>query len=157
MVAFIKKSASKISQVLVYTLDRFSRTGGSAIKLATDLREKFGIGVFAVTQPTDTSNPSGVLHQNIQLLFSEFDNQQRRQKAIAGMKEKFQMGKWVTNVPYGYDIIKKNGERQIVLNDEGRNLKKAFEWKMEGMKNDMIITRLQCMGLNIYKQKLSNN
>src|SRR5690242_14462409 len=70
MLDFIKKYKGKVSHILVYTLDRFSRTGGGAIKLAQDLREKYGVTVFAVTQPTDTSNPSGVLHQNIQLLFS---------------------------------------------------------------------------------------
>ena len=92
MLEFIKENKGKISHLLVYTLDRFSRTGGAAIKIAQDLREKHGISVFAVTQPTDTSNPSGVLHQNMQLLFSEFDNQLRRQRAIAGMREKIKQG-----------------------------------------------------------------
>ena len=98
MLDFIKKSKGKISHLLVYSLDRFSRTGGGAIKLATDLREKYGVSVFAITQPTDTNNPSGVLHQNIQFLFSEYDNQLRKQKAVAGMKEKFQ--KWIEQLHY---------------------------------------------------------
>jgi site-specific DNA recombinase len=34
MLEFIKKNKGKISHILVYTLDRFSRTGGGAIKLA---------------------------------------------------------------------------------------------------------------------------
>ncbi|OMP76575.1 recombinase family protein [[Flexibacter] sp. ATCC 35208] len=58
---FQKRQVSKVSHVLVYTLGRFSRTGGGAIKLAEELRDKYGINVFAVTQPADTSNPSGVL------------------------------------------------------------------------------------------------
>src|ERR1700689_2903000 len=57
MLDFIRKSKGQVSQILVYTLDRFSRTGGAAIKIASDLREKYGVAVFAVTQPTDTSNP----------------------------------------------------------------------------------------------------
>ncbi|HBF89348.1 MAG TPA: resolvase [Bacteroidales bacterium] len=154
MLEFIKKSNGKISQVLVYTLDRFSRTGGAAIKIVTDLREKQGISVFAVTQPTDTSNPSGVLHQNIQFLFSEYDNQLRKQKAVAGMVEKLKKGIWVTQPPQGYDVIKINGTRKIVLNEEGKKLKNAFEWKLNGLKNDDIILKLRAMGANIYKQKL---
>ena len=51
MLDFIKKNKGKITHILVYTLDRFSRTGGGAIKLAQDLREKYGVSVFAVTQP----------------------------------------------------------------------------------------------------------
>ncbi len=154
MLEFVKKSNGKISQVLVYTLDRFSRTGGAAIKLVTDLREKQGISVFAVTQPTDTTNPSGVLHQNIQFLFSEYDNQLRKQKAVAGMVEKFKQGIWVVKPPQGYDIIKINGDRKIVVNEEGKKIKKAFEWKLNGLKNDEIVEKLCAMGVNMYKQKL---
>jgi site-specific DNA recombinase len=154
MLDFIKKYKGKVSHILVYTLDRFSRTGGGAIKLAQDLREKHGVTVFAVTQPTDTSNPSGVLHQNIQLLFSEFDNQLRKQRAIAGMKEKFEKGEWVTRVPQGYDIIKINGVRKIVINKEGKLIRKAFEWKSQGMKNEEIIERLNAQGMKMYKQQL---
>ena len=154
MVNFIRNCKGQVSQILVYTLDRFSRTGGAAIKIASDLREKYGVAVFAVTQPTDTSNPSGVLHQNIQLLFSEFDNQQRRQRVIAGMTEKFKLGYWVIKPPQGYDIITKNGVRNIVLNEEGRKMKKAFEWKAQGMKNEDIIVRLNKMGVKMYKQKI---
>lgn len=155
MLEFIKKNRGKVSHILVYTLDRFSRTGGGAIKLAQDLREKYGVSVFAVTQPTDTSNPSGVLHQNIQLLFSEFDNQLRKQRAVAGMKEKFQKGEWVTRVPQGYDIVKINGVRKIVVNEEGAKLRKAFEWRAKGMKNEEIIQRLRAMGVKMYKQQLT--
>ena len=86
MLEYIKKNRGRVSHILVYTLDRFSRTGGGAIKLAQDLRDKYGVTVFAVTQPTDTTNVSGVFQQNIQFLFSEFDNQLRKQRAVAGMK-----------------------------------------------------------------------
>lgn len=154
MLDFLKKGKGQISQLLVYTLDRFSRTGGAAIKIAQDLREKHGVGVFAVTQPADTSNPSGVLHQNIQLLFSEFDNQQRRQRMIAGMTEKFKQGYWVVKPPQGYDIIKVNGNRTIVVSEEGKKIKKAFEWKLMGMKNEEIVARLRKLGARMYKQQI---
>jgi DNA invertase Pin-like site-specific DNA recombinase len=39
MLEFIKKNKGKISHLLVYTLDRFSRTGRAALKIAQDLRE----------------------------------------------------------------------------------------------------------------------
>ena len=155
MLEFIKKNKGKISHLLVYTLDRFSRTGGAAIKIAQDLREKHGISVFAVTQPTDTSNPSGVLHQNMQLLFSEFDNQLRRQRAIAGMREKIKQGIWIAKPPQGYDIVRRNGERLIVVNEVGKKIRKAFQWKAQGMKNEEIILKLRAMGVPMYKQQLT--
>src|SRR6185437_4998183 len=154
MLDFIKGCKGQVSQILVYSLDRFSRTGGGAIKLVSDLREKQGIEVFAITQPTDTANPSGRLHQSIQFLFSEFDNQQRRQRVITGMTEKFKQGYWVVRPPQGYDIISVNGQKSIVVNEEGKKIKKAFEWKAAGMKNEEIIARLNKMGVNMYKQQL---
>lgn len=77
----------------------FGRLGGAAIKLKNDLREKYGISVFAITQPTDTNSPSGDFQQDIQLIFSQYDNELRRQKVIAGMKAKFEKGEWVVMPP----------------------------------------------------------
>lgn len=155
MLEFIRKNKGRVSHILVYTLDRFSRTGGGAIKLAQDLRDKYGVTVFAVTQPTDTTNVSGVFQQNIQFLFSEFDNQLRKQRAVAGMKEKFEKGIWCLKPPLGYDVTKLNGERKIVINKTGQHLKKAFQWKLQGMKNEEILVKLKSLGLVTYKQKLS--
>jgi len=60
MLNYIRSKKGKIKYILVYTTSRFSRTGGDAIKLAKDLREKYGVHILAVTQPTDTFNVSGV-------------------------------------------------------------------------------------------------
>ncbi len=155
MLDFIKKNKGKISHVLVYMLDRFSRTGGGAIKLAQELREKYGIEVFAVTQPTDTSNPSGVLQQSIQFIFSQYDNELRKQRSVAGMREKFKRGIWVAKPPIGYDVVKINGVRSIKINEIGKKIKRAFIWKSEGMKNEEILDKLRSMGVSLNKQHLT--
>ena len=152
---FIKKNKGKVSHILVYMLDRFSRTGGGAIKLAQELREKYGVQVLAVTQPSDTSNPSGVLQQSIQFIFSQYDNELRKQRSIAGMKEKFKRGIWVAKPPIGYDVIKINGIRTIEINKIGKKIKKAFVWKSEGLQNEAILEKLRGIGINLNKQHLS--
>ena len=154
MLEFIKKSKNKVSEVMVYSLDRFSRTGGAAIQLANELRERYGVTVYAVTQPVDTSNPSGVLSQGMHLLFSEFDNKLRGQRVVAGMKAKFEQGIWVVKPPQGYDTILINGDRKIVVNAEGKKIKRAWDWKIQGMKNEAIIEKLQNLGVKMYKQQL---
>ncbi len=155
MLEFVKKNKRKVTHILVYLLDRFSRTGGEAIKLAKDLREKYDVTLIAVSQPIDTSNPGGVFQQNMQLLFSEYDNMLRRQRAIAGITEKLERGIWCKQPPMGYSVIKEGKIRKIVINEVGKKLRKAFEWKAMGMKNEEIIERLRAMGVKIYKQKLS--
>ena len=155
MLDYIRSKKGKIKYILVYTTSRFSRTGGDAIKLAKDLREKYGVHILAVTQPTDTSNVSGIFQQNIQLLFSEYDNQLRRQGAIDGSTEKLEKGIWCLKPPMGYDAVRINGERKITINKTGQHLRKAFHWKLQGMKNEEILERLKALGEVIYKQKLS--
>ncbi len=40
------------------------------------------------------------------------------------------MGNWATEAPLGYDNVKINGEKKIVINAQGKMVKKAFEPKI---------------------------
>lgn len=154
MIDFCKRSRGKISTILVYKMTRFSRTGGKAISIADELRNKYGIHIVAVTEPMDTTNPNGVLFQEMQLIFAKWDNVQRQQVTSAGMKSKYGKGEWLSNPPQGYQIIKSNGERKIVLTEDGKKIKKARAWKLKGMKNEDIVVRLNKMGVPMYKQQI---
>jgi site-specific DNA recombinase len=154
MLDFIKHSKGTLSTILVYKMTRFSRTGGKAISIADELREKHGVHIKAVTEPIDTSNANGVLFHDMQLLFGRWDNEQRKQVAMAGMKAKFEKGIWVVKPPQGYDIVRTNGERKIILNADGKKIKKAWDWKIQGLKNEEIVLKLQALGVKMYKQQL---
>lgn len=153
MLQFAKRSKEKVSYFLVYTVDRFSRTGINGAFIKESLRQE-GIELIAVTQPADTSNPGGRLQQNIQFIFSEYDNDLRREKCVAGMKEKLLQGYWVGHAPMGYDMIHKNKVQEMTINETGKLLKQAFIWKGQDVPNLEIVKRLSARGLKIYKQKL---
>ena len=141
MIKYLKTTKHKISKILVYSLERFSRNENS-IWLSTQLR-KLGTEIVSVTQPIDTSNPAGIMQQKMLFLFGEFDNQLRRQKSMAGVKERLLKGDWCAKPPIGYDIIRINGERKIVLNDTSKIIKKIFLWKaQERLPNEQIRQRL---------------
>ncbi len=144
----------EISYILVYSIDRFSRSGAEAISIASDLKKK-GITILAVTQPADTTTSMGSFQQNIQFIFSHFDNEQRREKCIAGMREQLLKGNWVMAPPIGFDKIKVNGEAKIVVNQEGELIKKAFQWKVQELASEEIRLRLKAQGLTLYPQHLS--
>lgn len=155
MLDFVKKSRERISHIIVYSVDRFSRSGANAIFIASEL-QKVGISITSVTQPMDASTASGSLQQNIHFIFSEYDNQIRKEKCMAGMKEKLASGHWLGRPPFGYDTITTNGERRIVVNAKGKLLRKAFEWKAnEGLLNVEIVERLAKFGLTLHHQKIS--
>ena len=149
MIDFSKNQKSKVSYIIVYSLERFSRTGDNAIWLSRQLRG-LGITIISVTQPIDTSNPSGILQQNILFLFGQYDNDLRKQKSMAGTREKLLTGVWCTQVPTGYDNIRRNGEKFIEINATGKLLRKAFLWKAnENVSNTEIQNRLAAHGYKI--------
>ncbi len=163
MLKFARSSKEKVSYILVYSVDRFSRSGANAIYIANELRKE-NIVIFAVTQPSDTFTPTGKMQQNMQFIFSEYDNDLRREKCCAGMKEMLLNGYWPTKAPLGYDqITRKKREnlaleqrQKITVNDTGKLIRKAFYWKAEDrLTNAEIIQRLKNAGLNMWKQKLA--
>ncbi len=155
MLDFIKTNRRSITHIYVMTLDRFSRTGGEAIKLSEDIRKKYGVDIYAVLQPIDTSTASGVFQHNIQLLFSKHDNDTRRDCTMRGTMTKSESGIYCHKPPMGYQSVYTNGHREIIMTDNAKLIKKAFEWKAAGLANETILEKLEAFGLKLYKQKLS--
>lgn len=156
MLSFVKKTRDKISYIVVYSVDRFSRSGANAIYIAQQLKKE-GVTILSVTQPTDTSTASGSLQQNIQFIFSEYDNQLRREKCITGIKEALLRGDWCQGPPLGYERGKVNGKKSWVVNKQGKLLQKAFMWKaMEQVSNEEARQRLAKLGLRISHQQMSS-
>ncbi len=154
MIKYLKTTKQKISKILVYSLERFSRNENS-IWLSSQLRN-LGIEIVSVTQPIDTSNPSGIMQQKMLFIFGEFDNQLRRQKSMAGIKEHLMQGEWCTRPPVGYDIVKVNRERKIVVNETGHTIKKMFYWKVkERLPNVQIQIRLKSYKLNYSLKRIA--
>ncbi|MFT3949058.1 MAG: recombinase family protein [Agriterribacter sp.] len=155
MIDFCRKNKRGNLKIIVYSLERFSRTGDNAIWLSRQLRE-LNIQIVSVTQPIDTSNPSGVLQQNILFLFSQYDNDLRKQKTITGMKEHLEAGIWCCQAPFGYDNVTINGKKSIVVNENGKLIRKAFIWKAnEGITMVEIVKRLEAHGLKIKHNRIS--
>ncbi|KAA3438836.1 hypothetical protein FOA19_10250 [Rufibacter hautae] len=99
---------------------------------------------------------AGKLQQGIQFLFSQFDNDQRREKCMAGMEAKVRKGYVVGKAPMGYDQLKVNGEQVIKPNKTGKLIRQAFLLKAEqGLSNTDIIRRLKSQGLPLYDQTLT--
>lgn len=164
MLKFARKSKEKISRIMVASVDRFSRSGANAIYIADQLRKE-NIKIFAVTQPSDTYTANGKMQQNMQFIFSEYDNDLRREKCTSGTKEMLLQGYWSSKAPLGYDqkTRKKRdnmgmSERQtITINEKGKLIRKAFYWKAEDrLTNSEIISKLAVLGLKLYKQQLSD-
>ncbi len=155
MLQFIKTSKEKVSHILVYSSDRFSRSGPNSIFIASELLKE-GIRILPVTQPIDTGTPEGQLQQSIQFIFNQYDNENRRKKTVDGMKEMLRRGYTSGSAPFGYTHILIHGKQDIRVNDDGEILRLAFSWKAdEKMTTAEISERLSTMGVMLTEKHLS--
>lgn len=156
MFKFILNKNNKINFIVVYSLDRFSRSGGNAINLSEKLGRQ-GIQIISVTQQVETTTPSGKFQESMFMMFSKFDNDMRRDKTLTGMIEMLKNGFWPTKAPVGYSHVSgKKGAERIIINDKGVFIKKAFLWKAnEQLPNNEIILRLSKLGFEVSKQGLN--
>ncbi len=130
MIEFVRKNGG-IDTILVYSYDRFSRSGTNASYLSEELK-KIGVKVMAVSQEVDTNTPSGRFQQNIFYLFGQFDNEQRKDKVVKGMIENIRNGYWVGATPFGYTNLnrKDKAKESQLFNQSGRGvIKERFSVK----------------------------
>ncbi len=157
MLSFVKRKKD-ISYIIVYSYDRFSRTGANGAYISEQLKKQ-GIVTLSATQEVDAMTAAGSFQQNLYYLFSQFDNELRRDKSVSGMREKLRKGYWIGSIPFGYTNLNpgKGKEQQIVINEQGKLLKYAFLWKAnENITHIEIAKRLERKGLKVSYKKLSD-
>jgi site-specific DNA recombinase len=157
MLRFVKNHKQKISVILVYSLDRFSRSGENAIYISSELKRQ-GISIISVTQPIDTNTHTGTLQQNIHFIFSKYDNDLRRQKCVDGMREKLRRGEWLGHCPIGYKYEKpaRAIDQRIIISEIGPLIRKAFLWRgNDNISHTEIAERLKARGVKIDRKRLT--
>ena len=151
MLKDIEKDKS-VAGILVYSYDRFSRSGANGIFLLENL-QKLGVRIVAITQEVDSSTPTGNFQQNLYMLLSKLDNDMRKDKSVSGTKSILRKGYWPYATPLGYTNQNKysTADKHIyTINDDGLLIKKAFQWKASGkMTNKQIVEKLNAKGLKI--------
>ena len=157
MITHVKRHRN-ISHIIVFAYDRFTRTGPNGVYISAQLK-KLGITILAVTQPLDTRTPDGELQQNNHFLYSQWENQVRTNRMTTGMMERLREGYWPLHPPLGYTNLNPGttcDRHQIVVNEDGKLLAKAWKWKIkENISNKAIVERLNRLGLKINERKLS--
>ena len=75
---------------------------------------------------------------------------------MAGVKEQLLNGVWCTAPPTGYDIIRREGKKEFILNKRGRLIKKIFVWKEEGLTLESIRERLLGLGWKVDARRIAD-
>ncbi len=156
----IKKAKHKPHAILVYIISRFSRTVKS-ISIVENLVEHYGVHLIETQSGISTETEDGRIRIYEKLLEARKENISRLKSTKPSLIAFLQDGYWLGNVPIGYTRSGKrtknnySDEQIIKLNEVGILLKQAWKWKLLGVRDYVIISKLSASGLNISKQKLS--
>ena len=122
--------AHKVNKVLVYKLDRLSRSQKDTLYLIEDVFIANGCDFVSMTENFDTATPLGRAMIGILSVFAQLEREQIKERLSIGRDARAKMGKWHGGamLPIGYDY--QNGE--LVKNSDALQVKEAFERVLEG-------------------------
>ena len=121
-----------VDTVLVYKLDRLSRSQKDTLYLIEDVFNPRGVDFVSLNESMDTSTPLGRLMLGILSAFAQLERENIRERTRMGMKERVKSGLWMGGgrVPYGYDYDKEAGI--LVPNKDAETVKKMYDLYLEG-------------------------
>ena len=121
-----------IDTVLVYRLDRLSRSQKDTLYLIEDVFNPHGVDFISLNESMDTSTPLGRLMLGILSAFAQLERENIRERTRMGMKERVKSGLWMGggHVPYGYDYDKDKGI--LVPNQDAETVRKMYDLYLAG-------------------------
>lgn len=125
--ALIKDAENKkIDMVLVYKLDRLSRSQRDTLYLIEDVFDKHGVYFSSMTENFDTSTPFGKAILGILAVFAQLEREQIKERTMVGKESRAKEGKWHGSryLPTGYDYV----DGELVINEyEAMQIREAAE------------------------------
>lgn len=129
----------KLDIILVYKVDRLSRRLSDLIPLGEKL-EKWGVAIKSVTEPFETSTPSGKLLFNMLGSFAQFEREMIGDRVRLALNKRLRDGKWNNRPPYGYKTDKEGFLRPEP--GEIENVRRIFRLALEHNLGALSIARL---------------
>ena len=139
----------KIDKVVVYKLDRLSRSQKDTLYLIEDVFLRNGADFESLNERFDTGTSFGRAMIGILAVFAQLEREQIRERMSMGLSGRSKDGKWHGggNNPIGYDYI--DGELRV--NEyEAMQVRECFSLLLSGLNYGQIATSLNDRG---YKQK----
>lgn len=113
--------------VLVYKLDRLSRSQKDTLEIIEDILLPSGIEFVSMTENLDTSTPFGRAMIGILSVFAQLEREQIKERITLGLEGRAKEGKWTGagNAPIGYDFV---GDSCLKVNEyEAMQVQEAFD------------------------------
>lgn len=125
--------AGLINMVLVYKLDRLSRSQKDTLHLIEEEFLKNNVDFTSMTENFDTSTPLGRAMIGILSVFAQLEREQIKERMAMGNVARAKSGYWRggSGAPIGYRYVKGQG---LEINEyEAMQIRKVFELFLDGM------------------------
>lgn len=135
----------KFDVVLVYKLDRLSRSQRDTLYLIEEIFLPNKVDFVSMQESFDTSSPFGKAMIGLLAVFAQLEREQIKERTKMGRIARAKAGLYHGGgkIPIGYDY----SEGHLVVNPyEAEQVKKIFEWYLEGASLKTITDRLQEAG-----------
>lgn len=131
--------------VIVYKLDRISRSLKDILVVHDDIFVPCGSGIISVKEQFDTTTAAGKLFFQMLGGFAEFERSVINERMMSGKEQKAKQGKFAGgSAPFGYDLV--NGE--LVINEEQAEwVRTVFQMRAEGVTMQAIADTLNNEGV----------
>lgn len=124
--------AGNIESVVVYKLDRLSRSQKDTIYLLEDIFIPNNCNFISLNENFDTTTPYGKAMIGILSVFAQLERENIRERTRMGMYERVKSGLWMGGgrVPFGYDYVPE--KNILVPNKHAEDVRQIFDLYIKG-------------------------
>lgn len=122
----------KVSAVVVYKLDRLSRSQKDTVFLLEDVFNPNNCNFISLNENFDTTTPYGKAMIGILSVFAQLERENIRERTRMGMYERVKAGFWMGGgrVPFGYDYDE--AKNILVPNEHAEDVRKIYDLYLQG-------------------------
>lgn len=161
-----------IKAVVVYKLDRLSRSQKDTLYLIEDVLNPNGTEFISLNENLDTSTSIGRAMLGIMSAFAQLERETIKERTRMGMKKRVEAGFWMGGgkIPFGFDYDTTTGK--LTPNNDAETVREIYKLYIKGystnhiattlgIKYDQLVTQILKRHLNYgaiyYKDKLYEN
>lgn len=130
--------SGKVNMILVYRLDRFTRSVRDLYTLL-DTLEKYKCAFKSATELYDTSSAMGRMFIGLVALLAQWETENLSERVKMALEEKVAGGERVGGIPYGFDLSK---DEKLVKNEKAAVVLDMIEKLRSGMSVNAIASYL---------------
>ena len=125
--------AGEIAQVVVYKLDRLSRSQKDTLYLIEDVFNPAGVGFTSMNENLDTGTPMGRAMLGIMSAFAQLERETIRERTRMGMRERVRGGLWMGggHPAFGYDYDSASGH--LTPNADAATVRLIYRLYLQGL------------------------